>query len=104
MRTINSLPVLFMLLISCSRDDNQSHSPVADSTEMRKDRDTINGFAATEKFVGRYDDQEVIFKQKNYQTYTLTMGDLVTSGSMNTERGYGDDRDATVYVLDFDKP
>lgn len=58
----------------------------------------------TETFKGNFNGQEIIFYHSDFQTYTLSMGGAVTSGHLNTERGYGDDRGATVYVLDDDKP
>lgn len=46
---------------------------------------------------------------KDMQRYRLhekkqgTDGVKTTEGNLNTERGFGDDKDATVYVLDHDK-
>lgn len=57
----------------------------------------------TESFKGVYNEKEVVFTHSDYTTYTLSMGGVLTSGNLNTEKGYGDDRNATVYVLNPDK-
>lgn len=78
-------------------DTNKVANPPVRDSIMLKD-------AATETFRGSLNDKEVVFSHSNYQTYVLKTGDESNSGKMNTERGYGDDRDATVYVLNSDKP
>lgn len=63
---------------------------------------TIN--APTETFEGSYLGKTLVVSHKDFQKFTYKEGDLMLSGAMNTEKGYGDDRSATVYVLNCDKP
>ena len=58
----------------------------------------------SERFVGNIDGNRIVFEQKDYTKYTLQINNTTTSGSLNTERGFGSDVDATVYVLNWDKP
>ncbi len=74
-------------------------STVRDSTVLPPKMDSLSQPKATETFKGSYNNQEILFYHQNFQTYTLNMAGTITSGTLNTERGYGDDRDATVYVL-----
>ena len=60
--------------------------------------------APTERFIGTIDDVTTIFEHKDYTSYTLTENGVSVSGELNTERGYQDDIDATVFVLDWQKP
>lgn len=58
----------------------------------------------TERYSARVDRVDVVFEQKDYTSYRLTTNGLVREGELNTERGFGDDPDATVYVLNWQKP
>lgn len=58
----------------------------------------------TERYSARVDRVNVTFEHKDYTTYRLTTNDLVREGELNTERGFGDDADATVYVLNWQQP
>ena len=58
----------------------------------------------TERFSGMVKGTEVIFEHLNYSTYRLTVANDVTEGEMNTERGFEDDPNATLYVLNHDRP
>lgn len=58
----------------------------------------------TERYSARVDRVNVVFEQKDYTSYRLTTNGLVREGELNTERGYGNDPDATVYVLNWQKP
>ncbi len=60
--------------------------------------------APTERFVGTIDDVLTVFEHKDFTSYTLIEAGVSVSGELNTERGYGDDIDATVFVLDWQKP
>ncbi len=57
----------------------------------------------TERYSGQVDRVKVIFEHFNFITYRLVTNGQVRSGELNTERGYKDDVDATVYVLDWQK-
>ncbi len=41
---------------------------------------------------------------KDFTQYRLTEGNQVKEGKLNTERGFEQDEDATVFILNFDKP
>lgn len=58
----------------------------------------------TERYSARVDRVDVVFEQKNYTSYRLTTNGLVREGELNTERGFGDDINATVYILNWQKP
>lgn len=58
----------------------------------------------TERYSAQVDRVKVIFEQWDYTRYRLQTNELVREGEMNTERGFGDDLDATVYVLNWQTP
>jgi hypothetical protein len=58
----------------------------------------------TERYRGVTDEGSVVFEHMNYTSYRLTRNGQVEEGALNTERGYGDDVDATVYVLNWQQP
>lgn len=58
-------------------------------------------FAATERFAGMVNGTQIIFEDADYTRYRMAVNNIVTEGELNTERGYGTDTDATVYVLDW---
>ncbi len=58
----------------------------------------------TERFVGTIDEVRTVFEHKDFTSYTLIKAGVSISGELNTERGYKDDVDATVFVLDWQKP
>ena len=49
------------------------------------------------------DDKSILFYNLENQRYQLVTDGVVTTGAVNYERGYKEDPDATVYVLDYDK-
>lgn len=58
----------------------------------------------SERFSAVVDRVSVVFEQKEYTSYRLITNGLVREGELNTERGFEDDTDATVYVLNWQKP
>lgn len=64
----------------------------------------VTPFAYTERYSARVDRVDVVFEHKDYTQYRLTTNGLVREGELNTERGFEDDVDATVYVLNWQKP
>lgn len=58
----------------------------------------------TERYSAQVDRVKVIFEQWDYTRYRLQTNELVREGEMNSERGFGDDADATVYVLNWQAP
>lgn len=61
-------------------------------------------FRATEKFKGIINGKTIVFEHENYAHYRLTVNGFVTTGDLNTERGFGSDINATVFILDWEKP
>jgi hypothetical protein len=78
---------------------NRSNSEVAISTTPPADT-----FTVTERFSGIINGKNIIFEHSDYTKYRLTDNGVVTLGDLNTERGFGVDENATVYVLDWKKP
>ena len=77
------------------------------SSEMSKVEAEVSEDAArvyTERFRARVDRVDVVFEQSDYTHYLLQTNGLVREGDLNTERGFEDDSDATVYVLNWQKP
>lgn len=58
----------------------------------------------TERFSAKVDRVDVVFEQKDYTSYRLITNGAVREGELNTERGFEDDQDATVYVLNWQEP
>lgn len=58
----------------------------------------------TERYRGQVDRVSVAFENYNYTSYRLVTNGVVREGELNTERGYKEDVDATVYVLNWQKP
>jgi hypothetical protein len=46
----------------------------------------------------------ITFQHLNYTVYRLVIALDTTEGALNTERGFQDDEDATLYIPDYDKP
>jgi hypothetical protein len=58
----------------------------------------------TERYSGQIDRVSVVFEQRDYTEFRLTTNGVVQEGVLNTERGYAEDVDATVYVLNWRLP
>ena len=58
----------------------------------------------TERFIGTIDGVMTVFEHKDFTSYTFIEAGVSVSGELNTERGYKDDIDATVFVLDWQMP
>src|SRR3569832_1554969 len=63
---------------------------------------TNTPFEVTEKYIGIINGGQVIFEHSHFTQYRLTENNKVTTGALNTERGFGDDADATLFVLNPD--
>lgn len=62
-------------------------------------------FMATETYSGMSTDGEkIVFVHQDYTRYTLQVGDAKSTGMLNTERGWQEDNDATVFVLNWQAP
>lgn len=70
--------------------------PVTETTQLL--------FTATETYAGTTEDGAlIVFEHKDYTSYQLTKGGVVTTGELNTERGWDTDENATVFVLNWDQ-
>ncbi len=102
------IPVLLFLIVismgSCSDAEQAKQKAGVDSTAVSTAKDSLVGTTPTETFRGRYNDSDVIFSHFDFKSYRLNLGGRLSSGVLNTERGYGDDPNATVYILNSDKP
>lgn len=58
----------------------------------------------TERYRAQVDRVAVVFEHMNFTSYRLVTNGRVREGALNTERGFGEDVDATVFVLDWQKP
>lgn len=79
---------------------------VPTETEMPVPKDQATeelGIKATERYYAQVDRVKVVFEQWDYTRYRLQTNDLVREGELNTERGFENDPDATVYVLNWQK-
>lgn len=56
-----------------------------------------------ERYRGQVDRVSVVFENYGYTSYRMVTNGVVREGELNTERGYKEDVDATVYVLDWQK-
>ncbi len=67
--------------------------------------DPESTFTPTEVYRGKDSaGDEIIFKQQDYTRYELSMDKIERRGDLNTERGWQDDADATVYILNWQRP
>ena len=65
---------------------------------------SVSEVNTTERFSAQVDRVVVVFEQWDYMRYRLQTNNLVRVGELNTERGFENDRDATVYILNWQKP
>ncbi len=95
---------------------NWSKSPTSDQTAPDLDEkgvitipadqlDPVSDFVPTEVYRGTDSmGDEIIFKQQDYTRYELTFEKLEYRGDLTTERGWQNDADATVYILNWQRP
>ncbi len=93
---IFTIAVGVMLLDSSIQKSTQVDPVVSEVTNVKS--------SATERYAARVDRVDVVFEQWEYTKYRLTTNGMVREGELNSERGYGDDVNATVYVLNWQKP
>ncbi len=60
--------------------------------------------AATEQYFGVINNDSIVFAHNDYTSYTLLKNGTLSQGELNTERGFEDDIDATVYILNWREP
>ncbi len=64
----------------------------------------VEAITYTERYAARIDRVDVVFEHTDFTRYKLQTNELVREGELNTERGFEEDEDATVYVLNWQKP
>lgn len=111
-----ALRILISLLVACAfiggalvyQATFDSEMTPAPETAQEAEPDTTETNApwtdATERYSARADRVDVVFEHKDYTHYRLQTNELMRTGDLNTERGFGDDIDATVYVLNWREP
>lgn len=67
--------------------------------------DPVSDFAPSETYRGTDSTGgEIVFRQQDGTRYELSMDKIERRGDLNTERGWQDDADATVYILNWQRP
>jgi hypothetical protein len=67
--------------------------------------DPVSDFAPSETYRGTDSTGgEIVFRQQDGTRYELSMDKIERCGDLNTERGWQDDADATVYILNWQRP
>ncbi|MES2966511.1 MAG: hypothetical protein V4668_01835 [Patescibacteria group bacterium] len=79
------------------------HMQMLEPLRETNEEKTVNQ-PATERYEARVDRVNVIFEQWDYRRFRLQTNDLIREGDMNSERGFENDTDASVYVLNWQKP
>ncbi|HEY1041183.1 MAG TPA: hypothetical protein VGE63_00455 [Candidatus Paceibacterota bacterium] len=70
---------------------------------MSAEQKSAQNFRVSERYEGIINGDSVVFEHQNMTSYRLTTLDTATFGELNVERGWEDDQDATVFVLDWRK-
>jgi hypothetical protein len=99
MKRVLAVTILSVFISFCS-NDKLTREQSKETTEQ-KESASVN---STETFSGTADGVKIIFEHTNYTRYRLAEGEKITEGNLNTERGFENDEDATVYILDYDLP
>jgi hypothetical protein len=95
---------LWLLILLNAYGCGSVERQVPPAKTITKQDDTVMRWQPSQTFKGKLHGAEFVFEHKNHQEYRLKQGDQKTGGKLNTERGYKDDANATVFVLDPDKP
>ena len=114
MKYILSILSACLILTSCTEpnpeeNENEISTDVEevvfnDSETIELTEDMNEVWEVSERFVSS-GDIEMVFEHMNYQSYRIYEdGVLVEGGTMNTERGYMGDENATTYFLGMDLP
>lgn len=102
-----SLCAIAILMIACKSEKSETtkETPALQPSEINTNTGSgVKQTKPTETFTGTMNGVKVVFKHNDYTQYRLKEGKKVTTGALNTERGFEKDEDATVYILNSDKP
>ena len=58
----------------------------------------------SERFTGTVKGMKIIFEHDHFLHYRLSVNGTVTTGELNTERGFGSDENATLFILNPSAP
>jgi hypothetical protein len=103
---LGTIIVITVVIVFLRREDPVPDTEVVATPQATSAEETPAPEAVdfTERYTARVDRVDVVFEHKDYTWYRLTTNGLVREGELNTERGFEDDVDATVYVLNWQKP
>lgn len=97
-----------LTLISCTPKTTEAPDEnLADTTWMHDpgtEPGTDRWANPSETFTGTANGVQIKFFQKDYTAYRLIVGVDTTEGILNTERGFQNDEDATLYILYYEMP
>ena len=103
-----SLFTIASLMIACKSEKSETtkkETPALQPSEINTNTGSgVSQTKPTEIFTGTVNGVKIVFKHTDYTQYRLKEGKKVTTGALNTERGFEKDEDATVYILNSDKP
>lgn len=74
------------------------------NNSISSQKEASQNFRVSERYEGIINGDSMVFEHQNMTSYRLTILDTATFGELNVERGWEDDEDATVFVLDWRKP
>jgi hypothetical protein len=82
----------------------ESSAPLSE-VQTKKPTSSEENLQFTEEYFGVLDGKNTTLTITNYTTYALSEEGAVAlrTGEVNTERGFGNEENATVYVLDYTK-
>ncbi len=102
----------YVFLYPQKRESTQVVAPVTEEVGEEKivaipieQLDPVSDFAPSETYRGTDSTGgEIVFRQQDGTRYELSMDKIERRGDLNTERGWQDDADATVYILNWQRP
>lgn len=98
------LLITLVSLFSCKPKATVDESGDLADTTWLHDPEPDRWANPTETFSGTAGDYRVRFQHKDFTSYRLITGIDTTEGTLNTERGFLTDEDATLYILYYEFP
>jgi hypothetical protein len=97
-----------LMCIACHENGSKKNNDriIGQGNELPAAQSTLKGAAEapSEIFVGEINGAHIKFEHWNYTRFRFTERNRITLGALNTERGFQDDEDATLFIMNFDKP
>lgn len=91
-------------LIFCGPKTSETPEKGLADTTWLHDPEPDPWASPTATYTGVINDVQVKFQHNRYTTYRLINGTDTIIGNLNTERGFQDDEDATLYILYYEMP